>query len=47
MHLGIGIFGNATFLAGSVLFLWDHTHIVGVWLFIAGALGMLLGSVVR
>ena len=45
VHIGIGIFGNATFLVGSVLFLWDATEIVGVWLFIVGALGMLLGSV--
>ncbi len=45
VHLGIGIFGNSTFVVGSVLFLWDRTEPAGVWLFILGSFGMLLGSV--
>jgi hypothetical protein len=26
VHLGIGIFRSATFLVGSMLFLWHHTQ---------------------
>ncbi len=45
IHTLIGIFGNTTFFAGSVLFLWESTKPLGVWLFIVGAAGMLVGSV--
>lgn len=44
VHLGIGLFGNSTFFVGSVLFFWDRTEPIGVWLFVLGSLGMLLGS---
>ncbi len=43
IHLAIGILGNVTFLAGSLLFL----HQAQPWasyLFIAGSVGMLLGN---
>jgi len=45
VHTGLGLMGNAAFLVGSVLFLWESTKVVGVWLFIVGAAGMLLGSI--
>lgn len=44
IHLGIGIFGNLTFVVGSVLFLYANLEPVGVWLFIIGSSGMLVGS---
>jgi hypothetical protein len=43
-HLGIGLFGNTTFVVGSVLFLNESLQQAGVWLFILGSSGMLLGS---
>lgn len=44
IHLGIGIFGNLAFVVGSVLFLYAELERVGVWLFIVGSSGMLVGS---
>jgi hypothetical protein len=46
IHSGIGLFGNVTFLAGSVLFLpaFEPLKTLGVWLFIAGAVLMLIGT---
>jgi hypothetical protein len=44
VHLGIGIFGNITFVVGSILFLYQSLQTAGVWLFIFGSSGMLLGS---
>ena len=46
VHTGIGLIGNATFLAGSVLFLpaFEPWKTFGVWLFIVGAGLMLVGS---
>jgi len=43
--LGLGILGNSAFLLGSIFFLFGSLERVGIWLFIFGALGMLLGSV--
>lgn len=45
VHAGLGMAGNVLFLVGSVLFLWDSTQLLGIWLFIVGSLGLLLGSV--
>jgi len=54
IHTGIGVFGNTTFLVGSIAFLptlerWETVGMewktVGVWLFIVGAFFMLLGAV--
>jgi len=46
IHTGIGLFGNITFVAGSVLFLpaFEPLKTLGVWLFIAGAGLMLIGN---
>ena len=41
----IGLAGNALFLVGSVLFLWESVQLYGTWLFILGAFGMLVESV--
>lgn len=45
IHLGIGLFGNLLFFVGSVLFFWPAAKDVGIWMFVVGSLGMLLGSV--
>lgn len=45
VHLGIGLVGNALFLVGSVLFFWDSVMTLAIWMFVAGSLGMFLGSV--
>ncbi|MCW8193634.1 hypothetical protein F6455_02390 [Proteobacteria bacterium 005FR1] len=49
VHLSLGLLGNVTFLLGSVLFLpaFKEYKEVGVWLFIAGAFLMLIGSLGR
>lgn len=46
IHSGIGLIGNVTFLAGSVLFLpaFEPLKTLGVWLFIVGATLMLVGT---
>ena len=45
IHLGLGLLGNLLFFVGSVLFFWEGTKIAGVWLFVFGSLGMLVGSI--
>lgn len=46
VHTGLGLIGNTSFFIGSIFFLWDGAlQKAGVWLFIAGALGMMLGSI--
>ena len=45
IHTSLGLVGNLCFFVGSVFFLWESTKLAGVWLFIVGALGMLLGSI--
>ncbi len=45
VHLGLRLFGNTLFVVGSVLFFWESTKTLGVWLFVFGSSGMLLGSV--
>jgi hypothetical protein len=44
VHLGIGILGNLTFLAGTFLFL-AKVEPLSLYLFIAGSAGMLIGNV--
>lgn len=46
IHTGVGLFGNATFVTGSVFFLpaFEPWKTLGVWLFIAGATFMFVGS---
>lgn len=43
-HTGVGILGNLMFFVGSVLFLFEPARTAGVWLFIVGSFGMLVGS---
>lgn len=43
-HLGLGILGNTAFFVGSIFFLYEDLKTAGVWLFIVGSLGMLVGS---
>lgn len=45
VHAGIGMVGNVLFLAGSVLFLWESTQLLGTWLFIVASFGLMLGSI--
>lgn len=47
IHWGLGLLGNLTFFVGSILFLSDDTESIGVWLFIIGSAGMLIGSLGR
>lgn len=44
IHDIVGNFGNLCFLVGSVLFLWEDLQTAGVWLFIFGSAGMMVGS---
>ncbi len=46
IHSGLGLFGNFTFVVGSVLFLpaFEPWKTLGVWLFIVGASFMLVGA---
>jgi hypothetical protein len=45
VHLGIGLFGNAAFVVGSVLFLFESLQTLAIWVFIVASTGMLIGSV--
>jgi hypothetical protein len=49
VHHSLGLFGNITFFAGSILFLprFEPYKTFGVWLFIIGAFFMLIGAVGR
>ncbi len=44
IHTSLGLIGNLSFLVGSIFFLWSSTQTLGVWLFIIGSAGMLIGS---
>ena len=44
IQITIGAFGNATFVVGSVMFLFARWETPGIYLFIFGSFGMLLGS---
>lgn len=44
LHLGIGLFGNAMFVAGSVMFFYKSVMTLAIWLFVIGSLGMFVGS---
>lgn len=44
VHLGLGLIGNASFFVGSVFFLYESLKTAGIWLFIVGSAGMLIGS---
>ena len=45
VHLVIGVIGNLVFFVGSILFIWQATELLAIWLFIAGSFGMLLGAI--
>jgi hypothetical protein len=49
VHLSVGLIGNFTFFIGSLLFLpaLEPMKLYGVWLFIAGAFLMTIGSLGR
>lgn len=45
-HQGIGMLGGVSFFVGSILFLWkDPLQMIGVWLFIIGSFGMMIGNI--
>lgn len=44
-HTMLGILGNVSFFVGSVCFLFESTKTFGVWLFIVGSFGMMVGSI--
>lgn len=44
-HLAVGLFGNALFFVGSIMFFWENVKALAIWLFVVGSLGMFLGSV--
>ncbi len=44
-HQGIGVLGGLTFFVGSIFFLYaGAVQKAGVWLFIVGSAGMLIGN---
>ena len=43
-HTLLGILGNVAFVVGSIFFLFESLKTAGVWLFIIGSTGMLVGS---
>lgn len=45
VHTILGLIGNTCFVVGSVFFLFEPVKTAGIWLFVVGSLGMLLGSV--
>ncbi len=46
LHTTLGLIGNVSFFVGSVFFLFEApVKTAGIWLFIVGALGMMLGSI--
>lgn len=45
IHTLLGILGNLGFAVGSLLFLSEATKPIGVWFFVVGSIGMLIGAV--
>ena len=45
VHMLLGLFGNTAFFVGSIFFFWKSWETAGVWLFVFGSAGMLIGSV--
>lgn len=45
LHTSLGLIGNVSFFVGSVFFLFESLKTAGIWLFIVGSLGMMLGSI--
>jgi predicted permease len=44
LHLGLGLVGNISFVAGSIMFFYDSLKMPAIWLFTIGSSGMLIGS---
>lgn len=44
VHLGIGLFGNAAFVAGSILFFFKSVQTLAIWVFVIASAGMFVGS---
>lgn len=44
LHMGLGILGNTAFLVGSVFFFFESLKTAGIWLFVIGSAGMLVGA---
>ena len=49
IHHSIGLIGNIMFFIGSILFLprFEPLKTIGVWLFIFGSFGMMIGAIGR
>lgn len=47
VHTTLGLIGNVSFFVGSIFFLFEPLKTAGIWLFIVGSAGMLVGSVGR
>ncbi len=47
VHTLLGLLGNVSFFVGSIFFLFESLKTAGVWLFIIGSAGMLVGSIGR
>jgi len=47
IHLGLGLVGNLLFFVGSILFFprFEAWQTAGVWMFVIGSAGMLIGSI--
>ncbi len=45
VHLALGLLGNTAFFVGSIFFFYEHLKTAGIWLFVVGSLGMLVGSI--
>lgn len=45
IHICLGLIGNLAFVVGSCLFFSQSTKDVGLWLFVIGSSGMLIGSI--
>lgn len=45
VHIVLGLFGNTSFVVGSVFFLYASLKLPAIWLFIVGSAGMLIGSI--
>jgi hypothetical protein len=44
VHLGIGLFGNAAFVVGSILFFFKSVQTLAIWIFVVASVGMFIGS---
>lgn len=45
LQMTLGLIGNVSFFVGSVMFLFEPLKTAGIWLFIVGSFGMLMGTI--